>query len=134
MSLLYPPRKKNQNQYNELNNTTKRLYIDPRRSGNHVEKDFPIRSNQITFLCNQLRVPLRSIQFQVSGIKLGVYRYFTALSVSNFTNQNVSQISIHISPFFDISKAFDRVWHKDPLFKLRPNGIEGNLLTWLTST
>ena len=32
--------------------------------------------------------------------------------------------------FFDISKAFDRVWHKGLLFKLKANGIEGPLLTW----
>ena len=30
--------------------------------------------------------------------------------------------------FFDISKAFDRVWHKGLLFKLKQNGINGKLL------
>lgn len=35
--------------------------------------------------------------------------------------------------FCDISKAFDRVWHKGLLFKLRQNGIDGNLLKWLTN-
>ena len=30
--------------------------------------------------------------------------------------------------FLDISKAFDRVWHKGLLFKLRSNGIDGPLL------
>ena len=35
--------------------------------------------------------------------------------------------------FCDISKAFDRVWHKGLLFKLRQNGIEGNLLNWLSN-
>ena len=35
--------------------------------------------------------------------------------------------------FCDISKAFDRVWHKGPLFKLEEHGIGDNLLTWLTS-
>ena len=30
--------------------------------------------------------------------------------------------------FCDISKAFDRVWHKGLLFKLRQNGISGDLL------
>ena len=34
--------------------------------------------------------------------------------------------------FCDISKAFDRVWHKGLLFKLRQNGIEGILLKWLS--
>ena len=35
--------------------------------------------------------------------------------------------------FCDDSKAFDRVWHKGLLFKLRQNGIEGKLLEWLNS-
>ena len=34
--------------------------------------------------------------------------------------------------FFDISKAFDKVWHKGLLFKLKCVGIDGNLLNWLT--
>ncbi len=33
--------------------------------------------------------------------------------------------------FCDISKAFDRVWHKGLLFKLKQNGINGNLLKWV---
>ena len=34
--------------------------------------------------------------------------------------------------FCDISKAFDRVWHKGLLFKLQENDIHGNLLAWLS--
>ncbi len=30
--------------------------------------------------------------------------------------------------FCDISKAFDRVWHRGLLFKLRQHGISGNIL------
>lgn len=33
--------------------------------------------------------------------------------------------------FCDISKAFDRVWHRGLLFKLRQYGINGELLQWL---
>jgi hypothetical protein len=33
--------------------------------------------------------------------------------------------------FLDISKAFDRVWHKGLLQKLKANGIEGKLLNWI---
>ena len=32
--------------------------------------------------------------------------------------------------YFDISKAFDKVWHKGLLFKLETVGIKGNLLSW----
>jgi len=35
--------------------------------------------------------------------------------------------------FCDISKAFDRVWHRGLVFKLRLLGIQGNLLKWLNN-
>ena len=33
--------------------------------------------------------------------------------------------------FFDISKAFDNVWHDGLIFKLRQNGISGNIINIL---
>ena len=35
--------------------------------------------------------------------------------------------------FLDISKAFDKVWHEGLIFKLKQNGISGNLLNFFTS-
>ncbi len=35
--------------------------------------------------------------------------------------------------FCDISKAFDRVWHKGLFFKLRQHGINGQLLQWINN-
>ena len=34
--------------------------------------------------------------------------------------------------FLNISKGFDKVWHQDLLYKLKQNGISGNLLGTLT--
>ena len=33
--------------------------------------------------------------------------------------------------FFDVSKAFDRIWHKGLIFKLKQHGIDGRLLNWI---
>ena len=35
--------------------------------------------------------------------------------------------------FLDISKAFDKVWHEDLIFKLKQNGVSGNLINLLSS-
>ena len=35
------------------------------------------------------------------------------------------------SVFLDISKALDKVWHEDIIFKLKQNGISGELLNLL---
>ena len=35
--------------------------------------------------------------------------------------------------FYDISKAFDRVWHRGLLYKFRREGITGSLLQWFSN-
>ena len=48
--------------------------------------------------------------------------HHTCLALENY------ETSCHI--FCDISKAFDRVWHRGLILKLEKYGITGNLLTW----
>jgi hypothetical protein len=38
---------------------------------------------------------------------------------------------ITVAVFYDISKAFDRLWHKGLIEKLKSYGINGKLLQWL---
>ena len=47
-----------------------------------------------------------------------------------FSNALDKKKDVHIV-FCDITKAFDRVWHKGLIYKLKENGVEGNLLSWL---
>ena len=35
--------------------------------------------------------------------------------------------------FLEISKAFDKVWHEDLIYKLKQNGIKSNLLDAMTN-
>ena len=35
--------------------------------------------------------------------------------------------------FCDISKTFDRVWHKGLVFKLKQKGVRGSLLNWISN-
>ena len=53
-----------------------------------------------------------------------IYEYLC----SNFGKRTTTQ-----SVYFDISKAFDRVWHSGLILKLESIGIRGNLLKWFHS-
>ena len=45
--------------------------------------------------------------------------------------QDINDGKVTCMVFLDVSKAFDKVWHKGLFFKLRKMGIRGNLLNWL---
>ena len=55
------------------------------------------------------------------------------LSISHMLLQNCAKGKSTQAIFLDISKAFDRVWHKQLVNKLRKMGINGVLLKWLES-
>ena len=50
------------------------------------------------------------------------------LSITNEIYVNFENYSETRALFLDISKAFDKVWHKGLVFKLQSNGISGKLL------
>ena len=64
-------------------------------------------------------IPHDSTVFQL----LCIYDDFCKFLDSRITAQAI---------FFDISKAFDKVWHKALLYKLSALGIRGQLLGWFT--
>ena len=50
------------------------------------------------------------------------------LSITNTIYENFEEHAETRAIFLDISKAFDKVWHDGLIFKLKCNGISGNLL------
>ena len=49
-----------------------------------------------------------------------------------FSSALDERMDVHVV-YLDISKAFDKVWHKGLLFKLKQFGIQGNMLRWFSS-
>ena len=56
--------------------------------------------------------------------------YLVSEIYESFECQNSLEVR---AVFLDISKAFDKVWHDGLIFKLKQNGIRGNLLNFFTS-
>ena len=67
-----------------------------------------------------------------SGFKPGDSCINQLLSITHEFFQSFDEGFEVRSVFLDISKAFNKVWHKVPIFKLSQNGISGNLLDILS--
>ena len=68
-----------------------------------------------------------------SGFKPGDSCINQLLSITHEIYQSFDEGFDVRSVFLDISKAFDKVWHDGLIFKLKQNGISGNLLNLLSS-
>ena len=67
-----------------------------------------------------------------SRFKSGDYCINQLLSITHETFQSFDEGFEVRSVFLDISKAFDKVWHKGLIFKLSQNCISSNLLDFLS--
>ena len=63
-----------------------------------------------------------------SGFKPGDSCINQLLSITHETDQSFDDNLGVRAVFLDISKAFDKVWHKGLIYKLKQNGISGNIL------
>ena len=63
-----------------------------------------------------------------SGFKLGDSCINQLLSITHEIYQSFDDNLEVRAVFLDISKAFDKVWHKGLIYKLKQNGILGNML------
>ena len=65
-----------------------------------------------------------------SGFRPGDSTIYQLLSVTSSIYDTFENYDETRAVFLDISKAFDKVWHEGIIFKLRSNGISGNLLSF----
>ena len=63
-----------------------------------------------------------------SGFKPGDSCVNQLLSITNEIYQSFDDNLEVRTVFLDISKAFDKVWHKGLIYKLKQNGIWGSIL------
>ena len=83
----------------------------------HIYNHFHV--NQLLYKYQSGFLPNHSITYQLIDIYHNICQ--------TFDNDQFS-----CTFFCDVSKAFDRVWHKGLIFKLKQYGIDGSLLNWVS--
>ena len=68
-----------------------------------------------------------------SGFKPGDFCINQLLSITPENYQSFDEGFDVSSVFLDVSETFDKVWHDGLIFKLKQNGISGNLLNLLSN-
>ena len=68
-----------------------------------------------------------------SGFLPGHSTTFQLIDIYHHICQAIDNNQYACMVFCDVSKAFDRVWHKGLIFKLKQLGIDGDLLEWISN-
>ena len=68
-----------------------------------------------------------------SGFRSGDGTLYQLLAMSHELHEALDNGHAMCIVFMDMSKAFDKVWHKGVIFKLKSIGIDGFLLKWFIS-
>ena len=74
------------------------------------------------------------ISHNQSGCKPGDSCFNQLLCITHDIHQSLDDELETRGIFLDISKAFDKIWYEGLLFKLKQNGISGNLLDVITES
>ena len=106
----------------------------------------PSNFRPVSLLCSVGKLQERIVFKQIHNFLIEndlIYKYQSGFLPKHSTHFQLIDIYHHICQaidnnqyacmvFLDVSKAFDRVWHRGLIFKLRQYGIDGDLLTWIT--
>ena len=76
-----------------------------------------------TYKCNTLSKYQSGFHPNVSTVNQLIEIYFNI----------ISNMDRDVRFFFVVSKAFDKVWHKGLLFKLKLTGVTEQLISWIES-
>ena len=68
-----------------------------------------------------------------SGFLPGHSTVHHLIELTHITCLSPDNYGANCQVFSDISKAFDRVWHKNLLRNLEKNGVKGDVLLWIKS-
>ena len=71
------------------------------------------------------------VNFQ-SGFRAGDSTVNQVIDITHFIYSKLKKGEEVIGVYLDISKAFDKVWHKGLIYKLKKAGVRGQLLSWLS--
>lgn len=72
-------------------------------------------------------------KYQLAGFLPGYSTVYQLIETYDCILKAIDEGKTTCVVFCDLSKAFDRVWHKGLLFKLQTYGIKGTLLRWFQS-